>query len=402
MVYLDYNASAPFPSEWPELSLDKIGALLRDSSANPSSLHRPGRKGRKIINQTTDLVANFLNVDAEFLYWTSGASEANSFALNSAYEFALSRRRQNPVFFISAIEHESTLMAARAYEKKGVTIVTIPVDQDGVLKTEDLRTLLEQYTISHGGVDLVSVLYANNETGVIQPYRKVGSLCKKFNVPFHMDCVQGLGKRLLSIKGLQSEQDGPTYLTFSAHKIGGLKGLGFLVVQPFSVGQGKLLSAIVHGKQQKSLRGGTENPFLIGIFGEVLKAISSGKSIFPEHLETWRRDFEAELTSRIPDTIIYGRAVNRICNTTYVGFPGAIDDSILVNLDLEGICASSGSACTSGSIDPSHVLLAQGYDKDLARSSVRFSSGYGNTWADFENVLDVLPKIVERVRAKKE
>lgn len=380
-TYLDYNASAPAPVEL----LSELPSLLRLSNGNPSSLHKIGRRSRKLINEATEAVASFIDCDAEFIYWTSGATEANSWALYSAARYAKFKGKSKVRFLISKIEHESTLMTAEALRKlEGVEVEFIPVNPNGQIDLEELKALLHQ-----GPWDLVSVLYANNETGVIQPVEEVLTLCREFGFATHIDFVQALGKCPVQLRKLS-----PTYSTFSGHKLGAPKGVGFLVV----LGEGRLLWPMIHGKQQKSLRAGTENPFGIAALGHVLKACGPKFNAVYENLACLHRDFEDRLKKIIPDTIIHGEGSPRLPNTSFVGFKGIDGDAVLMNLDLEGICASSGSACTSGSIDPSHVLLAMGANKEIARSSVRFSSGLQTTWADFEHVLKVLPDIITRVR----
>ncbi len=377
-VYLDYNASAPFPK-----GLSGELESLISQYGNPASLHSSGRSARRLINQATENAAAFLDIDAEFIYWTSGASEANSWAVHSAVEYARSKNLK-PRLLISAIEHESVQLAAKFHEACGAELKIIPVTKNGVIDLEWLKNLLA----TDANWSLISVMHANNETGVVQPVEQVVAAAKAHLIPTHVDCVQTLGKMPLSVRKI-----GATYTTFSAHKVGGLKGTGILAIQ----GTGKILTPLIHGKQQKSLRGGTENPVGVAAFGSVLMQLKKTAG-FATSLTMMRNDFEAKLKKLIPGTIIHGEGTSRLYNTTFVGFEGADGDGILMGLDLEGVCASSGSACTSGSIDPSTVLLAMECDKAIARSSVRFSSGPTTTWADYEQVLKVLVDIVARVR----
>ncbi|MEW6055901.1 MAG: cysteine desulfurase family protein [Bdellovibrionota bacterium] len=367
----------------------ELDQLVRDTFANPSSLHKLGRKSRRFINDASEAVARYLNCDPEFIYWTSGASEANSWALHSGMRHALEKNiSRNPRLIVSAIEHDSCLLAAESLKKNaGVELTSLRVNPNGTVNLDHLRELL-----SNAEYDLVSVVHSSNETGVIQPLDEVSKLCREKRVALHVDCVQAFGKLPLDLKSL-----GATYATFSGHKLGAPKGVGFLVVS----GEGKLLAPLVHGKQQKTLRGGTENSLGIAVLGRIVEAMNGGYSPFPEHLLSWHHDFESELKRIVPGTIIHGEQAPRLRNTSFIGFEQTDGDGILMNLDLEGICASSGSACTSGSLDPSHVLTAMGQDKSIARSSVRFSSGRLNTWNEFERVLQVLPDIVERIRQGK-
>jgi cysteine desulfurase len=384
VIYLDHNASAPVP---PEL-IEGLAQLARSSEGNPSSLHARGRASRRLLNEAAETAARFVDCDSDFIFWTSGASEANSWALHSAVHHARYRGREIPRLIVSMIEHDSVLHAARALEASGAaTIDWLRVDSQGQADLEQLRELL-----AAGPCDLVSLQYANNETGVIQPVKEAAALAAAVEAPLHVDCVQALGKVPLKLREL-----GPViYATFSAHKLGALKGTGFLAVQ----GEGRLLFPLIHGKQQKQLRGGTENSLGAVALSRVLALAARGNAGYPEKLAAMQADFEAELKRLIPGTRIHGDKAPRLRNTTYVGFEGIDGDGLLLNLDLEGICASSGAACTSGSVDPSHVLLAMGCDQAMARSSVRFSAGFGTTWGHYERVLAVLPDIVGRMRKK--
>lgn len=381
-IYLDHNASAPLPAGFDEIA----SKLLRETFGNPSSLHGSGRRSRRVINDATEEAAAYLGCHHHQLFWTSGASEANSWVIHSALARA---RREHPEraprLIVSSIEHESVLLAANAAEEGGAIVERCPVDAHGVARLDVLESLLLE------PADLVSIMYANNETGVIQPVAEVARLCSARAVPYHCDAVQALGRLPLVLEG-----SGITYASFSAHKIGAPKGVGFLAV----TAKGRLLEPMIHGKQQKELRGGTENPFGAAMAGRILQALRKGKLTYPAtELSAMHRRFEGELRGLIPGTVVHGEGVARLPNTSFVGFTGIEGDGVLMALDLEGVHASSGSACTSGSTDPSDVLLAMGCDANMARSSVRFSSGWGTTWEDFEKVLQVLPAIVGRARA---
>ncbi len=386
VVYLDYNASTVLPV----FLQGDFKDLLVKTYGNPSSLHKLGRLSRKYINEAKEIVAAYIHCDPDNIFWTSGASEANSWVFHSVAQRAKQQGR-SPHFIVSEIEHESTLLAAKAID--GAQVSYLRVHRNGCVDLNHLDELLDQNT----SYDLVSVLYANNETGAIQPIEIISKKCQNFNVSLHVDCVQALGKVSFSLKKLNI-----TYATFSGHKIGTPKGVGFLVMQPELSksmriqDDGRLLYPLIHGKQQKALRGGTENPFAIALLGKILKNQSS--PLFPEHLAQWHRQFEIKILESIPGTVIHAAESPRLLNTTYVGFNDVDGDSILMNLDLEGVCASSGSACSSGSLNPSHVLLAMGCDKKISRSSIRFSSGLDTKWEHFEYVLKILPEIVERSR----
>lgn len=384
MVYLDYNATCPLPIEYYENVLKEI---LERGLANPSSLHKDGRRARALINKATESFARFIDADSDFIFWTSGATESNAWAIHSAINnFEFKNPLKTPRLLISSIEHESVLLSAKWWEKKGVKVDFIPVNQSGVISLDFVCEYLKNYAHE---LALIAVMAANNETGVIQPVEEVCKVAKEFSVPTLVDCVQILGKAKFNLAKIK-----PTYSTFSAHKLGGFKGVGAMVVE----GEGRLLWPMIHGKQQKSLRGGTENPVGVGLFGRILDDLNEGRIKISENIKLMRDEFEEKLEKEIEDLVIFGKHSPRLDNTSYVGFYGVEGDGVLVNLDLEGVAASSGAACSSGSVDPSHVLLAMGYDKKISRSAVRFSAGFTTKWEDYEKVLMILPKIVERCR----
>ncbi len=379
-IYLDHNASAPLP----ECVATEIPALLREVYGNPSSLHAPGRRARRLINDAQDELAAYLNCSHQQIFWTSCGSEGNSWAMASAVARARAEHPERaPRVLISAMEHDSVISSAEDMKEHGVIVDIIPVTCAGLVDTVALAQLLEQ------PADLVVVMHANNETGVIQPVAEISSLCQARGVLYLCDAVQTFGKIPLDLSTL-----GAAYITFSGHKIGAPKGVGFLVV----TAKGRVLYPLIHGKQQKGLRGGTENTIGAAIVGRVVHALRKDDVVWGAALGGMHRRFEAALKERIPGLIIHGEGVPRLPNTSFIGFEGVEGDGVLLNLDLQGVAASSGSACSSGSINPSSTLLAMGCDAKMARSSVRFSSGFTTSWEDFEKVIDVLPPIVERIR----
>jgi cysteine desulfurase len=381
-TYLDHNASSPLLTD----RLGDVSHLFKLSQGNPSSLHAIGRAARRLINESAESLSTFVSCSSDEVFWTSGASESNSWILNSASQFARKNGRR-PRLILSAIEHDSVRLAAKGLEAE---ILELRVKASGEVDLDHLRELLS----IDGPIDCVAVLHVNNETGVIQPIAEAATLCKEKGIFFHVDCVQSLGKEKIRFKEL-----GLSSASFSGHKVGAPKGVGALVV---ARDYQKSLFPLIHGLQQSTRRGGTENAFGVSSFGKILESELQGKRIFPEQLLIWRNDFEAELKRRIPSAEIHGASAPRVSNTTFVGFEGLDGDSLLMKLDLEGICASAGSACTTGSLNPSHVLLAMGYNEAMARSSVRFSAGSTTTWKDYERVLDVLPRMVsELIGARK-
>ena len=381
MIYLDHNASSPTPRP----ILEELVELFRQSTASPSSAHTLGRQSKRLINEATENIAKLLDTSPEGVYWTSGASEANSWILHSTMTLARSAGRK-PRLILSSLEHDSVRAASQALSQQGVRVDWINATSHGTIDLDHLKKLLS----TPDSIDLVSILHSNNETGVLQPLDKAITMCREKHIPVHVDCVQALGKHPLALRTL-----GATYTTFSGHKIGAPKGVGFVVIDRQ---ESLKLAPLVYGKQQNEKRGGTQNTFGIVATARVLKFLKDQTPLFTTRLSEMKRKFENELKNKVPGTIIHGESSERLCNTSFVGFEGIDGNGVLMNLDLEGICASSGSACSSGTLEPSHVLAAMGCAQSLARSSVRFSAGFETQWSDYERVLSVLPKIVERVR----
>lgn len=376
VTYLDYNSTTPVSGE----VLKDLAALASRTFGNPSSLHTVGRESRHLIREALPTIAKFLACPPEDIHFTSGASESNSWALHSAAQLALAQGRK-PRFLLSSLEHESTRLAAK---QSGADAVFVRATPSGQLDLDDLRQKLR----ASGPWALLSVVHANNETGVIQPLAEAIAEAKTHGVPVHVDCAQTLARVPISAHAL-----GADYLTFSGHKIGTLRGIGLLL------GKTNRLFPLVHGKQQRGARGGTENTLGVVVLARILGDILAKKNEpFPERLADWHRQFEARLLASIDGLVVHGQSAPRLCNTSFIGFEGVNRDSIQMGLDLVGICASSGSACSSGQAVPSQVLLAMGASDAMARSSVRFSSGRDTTWQDFERVLGVLPNLVARAR----
>lgn len=389
-IYLDFNASSP-------LLLNEAGgdgafsfsALVADSLGNPSSTHSFGRRAKNRVRESTDSFAKFFGRDPNEVFWTSGATESNSWTLRSTAELADIEERKARIL-IGATEHESIQATARALEERGHQIETVRVCPSGLIDLDQLRTMLAQ-----SPVDLVVIQFANNESGVIQPVREILSICNAADTLLHVDAVQALGKVRFDWKTFN-----PAFLSLSAHKIGALKGTGALLVNTEQVHEHKEsdLRPLIAGKQQHSLRGGTENVMGIVAFAHALERLSQGFELVPAKLEALHRDFEKRLFQTISGTIVHGEKAPRLPNTSFVGFEGVEGDGLVIGLDLAGIAASAGSACSSGSLDPSPVLLAMGCDSRMARSSVRLSSGFLTRESDFERVLEVLPALVARAR----
>lgn len=342
-----------------------------------------------MIAEATDSVAAIIDCVPNAIVWTSGASEANSWVLQSIIKKARSAG-QKARLILSSIEHDSVLLAAETLRRsETVEIDVIRVLPDGSIDLAHLSRLLER------PAHLVALMHSNNETGVIQPVLEATRLAHERGVPVLCDAVQSLGKTDFSMRQL-----GVDYATFSGHKLGAPKGVGFIALGEKLHATAAGLVPLVHGKQQRAQRGGTENATGVAALARLLKRAHESRSALEKAHGELRSRFESSLKQAVAGTIIHGEQSPRLANTTFVGFDGLDGNAVLTGLDLAGICASSGSACSSGSPEPSHVLLAMGALPHLARSSLRFSMGPETTWAELERVLEVLPALVEKSRKK--
>lgn len=371
VIYADHNATTPLS----DAAVERMQQALR-LWGNPSSVHSLGRKAHEFMEESREALARAVGRHPQEIVFTSGGSEANTLALWGAFLMAKPFR-----LLTAATEHASVLDTAKALEKQGAEIAYVPTGKTGKLDLAQLEALLDSFRPS-----LVSIMTANNETGVRNPVKEIASLCEKRGIPFHTDAVQALGK--LPAEDFQSAP----LISLSAHKIGGPKGVGALVVK-----KGFSLHALhFGGAQEIKRRGGTENTIGIAGFGGACRELR----LRPE-TEALRTDFEARLLDRIPDAQIIGYGEARVGNTTLVRFPGILADVMLSALDLNGLCASAGSACSSGSISPSHVLLAMGYSGEEAREALRFSWGTTTTAEEVDRAAELVIGQVERIRARR-
>lgn len=379
-VYLDYNATTPLAEE----AQVAMGPYLKDRFGNPSSLHWAGQEARKGLDQARADVANLFHVQEEKIYFTSSGTEAANLAiyglLTRRYRLSSGQRFH---IIASPVEHHAVLEPIRLLEKRGeATVSWLSVDSEGRIDPDQLKTLICPET------SLIAVMFANNEIGNIYPVTAIGRIAREHRIPFFCDAVQAVGKLPIDLSLLPID-----LMSFSAHKFYGPKGIGGLFVR-----KGTLFdSLIVGGSQERGKRGGTEN--LAGIVG---LAAALQKAYGDLETETRREaDLRDRLQARIleiPDVRIYGDSDGRIGNTLNVGFEGIESELILVALDREGIAASNGSACVSGALEPSHVLLAMGCSPAEAKGAIRFSLGRGTTADEIDHVGSVLPEIVQRLR----
>jgi cysteine desulfurase len=382
MAYLDHNATSPLR---PEARLAMERALC--AQANASSVHRYGRGARASIEDAREEIARLVNARPEDVIFTSGGTEANSLALHGAVEGADERGACVERLFVSAIEHDSVLATAVAIadHSPGLLSSQIPVTPEGVVDLAALERMLNQ---SRGRV-LVAVMAANNETGVIQPVSDVIELVRKADGLVLVDAVQACGKIPVDFAAR-----GADYLTLSAHKLGGPQGVGALVIKeaaPFG-------AQIRGGGQERKRRAGTENVAGIAGFGAAAKA-ARGDDL--SRLEKMRDLFESGLRQRFADAVVFGENAPRLAGTSNFAVPGISAETAVISLDLDGVMVSSGSACSSGKVTPSHVLKAMGAPERLLRSALRVSLGWNSEEADLALVVDSLAKLAARASARR-
>ena len=381
MHYLDHNATSPLR---PSARAAMLAAL--EAGGNASSVHGPGRSARARIDDARERVARFVGCADSAVVFTSGGSEANSLTLRGAVAGALAAEERITRLFVSAIEHESVRATAAALVDSipGLKLSTIPVTADGVIDVGVFRLQLMQGK----GRALVSVMAANNETGVIQDWAGVRRLLDTDGgeaALLHVDAVQAAGRIPISFAAL-----GADYITISAHKLGGPQGAGALILN-----EGAPFSPLVNGGgQEMGRRAGTENVAAISGFGMAVEESADLSAM--RRVESLRDRFETELLRVAPDAVIFGRGVSRISNTSNFAVPGLSAETALIALDLDGVAISSGSACSSGKVKPSHVLAAMGVDAALARGGLRVSFGWSSREEDVDAAIASLRRLIER------
>ncbi len=376
-VYMDNNATTPVRPEVAEV----INRYLGPAFGNPNSIHRFGRKARSAVEVAREHAANLIGaLSPEEIIFTSGGTESDNWALRGA----VSAAGGGGHIVTSAIEHSAILDTCEVLEKSGVEITYISPDRKGLVSAGEVAAAIRPDT------RIVSIMWANNEVGTVQPIENIGALCRDKGILFHTDAVQGIGK--LSIDVNLACVD---LLSASGHKINASKGVGFLYIR-----NGIYIDPIITGGgQERDLRSGTENVPSIAGFGEACRIAKKEQPSESEKIASIRDRMENEICERIPDVVINGDPDNRVPGTSNLGFLGAEGETLLIRLDLEGFAVSTGSACSSGSTEPSHVLLAMGLPKDAVQGSLRFSLGWGSTEDDVNRLLEILPKAVERVRS---
>jgi cysteine desulfurase len=379
VVYLDNAATTPLLREVRDAMAPFLGA---DAFGNPSSPHQYGRAARAAVEQARRQVAAAVGADPRWVYFTSGGTEADNLAVLGG---ALASRAAGRPFAVavSSVEHKAVHAAAHAVESLGGSATELRVDRAGVVDVDAVDEALA------AGTTRVAVMWVNNETGVLQHVQTLAERSAHAGAWLVVDAVQALGKVPCSLADLPR-----TMLTLSAHKIGGPKGVGALVLS-----DAHAVQPLIHGGgQQDGIRPGTENvPGIVG-FGVAAEMAARGLSATAGHLRSLRDAFEDRLHHAVPDAVIHAADRARAPHVSGVAFPGTDSEAMLMHLDLAGVCCSSGSACTTGAVTPSHVLTAMGVAQDVAVATLRFSFGRQNTMADVDRALDVLPRVVAKVR----
>jgi cysteine desulfurase len=378
-VYLDHAATTPVRPE----VLEAMMPYLTDKSfGNPSSAHRFGRAARAGIEQARRQIAEALGAEPSQVIFTSGGTEADNLGIVGA---ALAARDRGAAMcaVVSAIEHKAALAAAHAVCHLGGREVLLPVDRRGIL---DLRALDEALA---GAPAIVSVMWVNNEVGTVQPVGDIAARCHDAGVIFHTDAVQAIGKVPVSVKEL-----GCTLLTISGHKIGAPKGIGALIVR-----DRKAIEAIIHGGgQQFGIRPGTENVAGAVALGRAVQLAAEEQRSVAERVASLRDQLARRLKETVSDLVVNAEESVRAPHLLSVAIPGADSEALLMHFDLAGVAVSSGSACSTGAVEPSHVLVAMGIPRELALGTIRFSLGRETTEADIERAVEVVPGVVEKVR----
>lgn len=371
MIYFDHASTTKC---YPEV-VEKMNECFFHTFGNASSSHTVGRSAMSLVDEARDSIAFILNAKSNEIFFTSGGTEADNWALKGMF---LSNYGFKNKLIVGANEHHAIIDSAKSLQKWGCNVVFVDPDKNGLIDPEKIRNLIDDKTF------LVSIMYVNNETGCKNDIKTISRICKEKNVPFHTDAVQATSTLKLDVKELEVD-----LMTVSAHKIGGPKGIGLLYIR-----NGIHISQLISGgSQELSLRGGTLNvPSIVG-FGEAVRINENTLNKRVEHLSRLQDYFENRLK-------IFGDSVkvngeNRISSISSVTFNGIKATTVLTRLDFKGICVSAGSACTAGSVEPSHVLLSMGLTQSEALSTVRFSFGEDNTFEEIDYCIEELKKIVD-------
>ncbi len=376
MIYLDHNATTPLHPQ----VFRAMEPYLKERFGNASSNYQTGREAKTALENSRATVAGCIGARPQEIIFTSGGTESDNYAVRGV---ARALREKGDHIITSTIEHHAVLKTCQVLEKEGFRVTYLPVNSDGRVDPSDVRKNLDQRTI------LISIMYANNETGVIQPVREIASIAREKNIVIHTDAVQAVGKIPFAVSDL-----GIDLLSISGHKIYGPKGIGALYVR-----EGVPLQPILTGgHHEHNLRAGTENISSIVGLARAMSMVTQHMNAVSDKLSALQQRLESGILNRIDDVQINGLQAPRLPNTSSISFRLIEGESVSLHLDLRGICVSTGSACTTDSPEPSHVLTAMGIPPQTAQGTIRFSLGEDNTKEDVDSVIDALCDITTRLR----
>jgi len=376
-IYLDYAATTPTHPEVVEAMLP----YFSDAFGNPSSIHSFGQEAKAVMEEARDKIAALIGARSEEIVFTSGGTEADNFAVKG---IAWANEGKGNHIITTAIEHHAVVESCKFLERRGFEITYLPLDSYGVVNPEDVKKTITDKTI------LISVIHASNEVGTIEPVAEIGEIARERGVSFHTDAVQTVGHIPVNVDEL-----GVDLLAMSAHKLYGPKGVGALYIRKGT----KIIPFMHGGEQERRRRASTENVPGIVALGKAAEMAQREMDEEGKRLITLRDKLITGLCQRIDHIRLNGHPSQRLPNNVHVSIEFVEGESMLLNLDLEGIAASTGSACSSGSLEPSHVLLAMGLSHELAHGSLRFTLGRDSTEEDIERVVEVLPQIVAKLRS---
>jgi len=376
-IYLDHAATTPVRKE----VMDAMIPFFTESFGNTLSVHKYGRDARKAVDIAREQVAKAINCDSSQVYFTAGATESDNWGIKG-YTYA--HKSKGNHIITSQVEHHAVLHTCEKLEKEGFEVTYLPVDEHGSIRIEDLKDAITDKTI------LVTIMMANNEIGTIMPVKEIGAVCKEHNIVFHCDAVQAVGKIPIDIQNMNISM-----LAISSHKFYGPKGVGAMYIKKGI----KLDRLIEGGAHEKNRRAGTLNHAGIVGMGKAIELVVEEMDEECARQTKLRDALIKGMTERIPEVQLNGHPTKRLCNNVNMSYRYVEGEALLLSLDMMGIGVSSGSACTSGSLDPSHVLLAIGLSHEIAHGSVRYSLGHMSTMEEVEYTIDSMATIVERLRA---
>ena len=376
-VYFDYNATTPVAPD----VIEAVVRATRDEFGNASSVHHFGQQAKAALDEARSALALLIAADPSEIVFTSGGTESDNFAIRGAADAAEPSGRRHLI--ASAIEHEAVLNTLRALSRRGWRTTLLPVDASGIVSPDRLRELITDDTA------IVSVMHANNEIGTVQPVAELAAVAHEHGAVMHTDAVQSAGKIPVDVRAL-----GADLVSLSAHKFNGPKGAGALWIKRGT----RLQPILTGGKHERNRRAGTKNVPAVAGFGVAARLAAGKLAAEGARLAALRDRLEEGILRGVPGTVINGARTPRVPNTTNISFDRVEAESLLIALDLEGVAVSTGSACSSGTLEPSHVLKAMGFPPHRTQNSLRFSLGMFSSEEEVDLVVDILPRLVEKLR----